>query len=99
LTFEAGWQGDQIGPISPIGRLFTLGHIAENYTTFLRGKKYALALTKNGFGYILGDFFANSSGHSGWWCLAVWEGQFVSGRIHIVGCLKRAKRDKYRERK
>jgi hypothetical protein len=28
-----------------------------------RGKTYVLILTKNGLGYILGDFVTNSSGH------------------------------------
>jgi hypothetical protein len=28
-------------------------------------KSYGLVLTKNGAGYILGDFFTNSSGHPG----------------------------------
>jgi hypothetical protein len=27
------------------------------------GKSYVLIVTKNGLGYILGDFFTNSSGH------------------------------------
>jgi hypothetical protein len=31
---------------------------------FFHGKLSILILTKNGLGYILGDFFANSSGHS-----------------------------------
>jgi hypothetical protein len=31
--------------------------------TFYRGKIYAIILTKRGLGYILGEFFANSSGH------------------------------------
>jgi hypothetical protein len=30
---------------------------------FLHGKIYALVMTKYGLGYVLGDFFANSSGH------------------------------------
>jgi hypothetical protein len=31
--------------------------------TFCYGKNYELVLAKNGLGYILGNFFANSSGH------------------------------------
>jgi hypothetical protein len=31
--------------------------------TFFRGKMYSLILIENGLGYILGDFFTNSSGH------------------------------------
>jgi hypothetical protein len=31
--------------------------------TFFHGEGYALILTKNWLGYILGDFFENSSGH------------------------------------
>jgi hypothetical protein len=33
--------------------------------TFPRGYNYVIIVTKGGLGYILGDFFANSSGHSG----------------------------------
>jgi hypothetical protein len=52
--------------------LFTLGSFSESenykkYPTslgyFFHGVGYALFLTLNGFGYILGDFFINSSGH------------------------------------
>jgi hypothetical protein len=32
---------------------------------FFHGKCYELSLTKNGLGYILGDFFTNPSGHPG----------------------------------
>jgi hypothetical protein len=32
---------------------------------FFRGAGYALILTNNWLGYILGDFFTNSSGHPG----------------------------------
>jgi hypothetical protein len=31
---------------------------------FFHGKSYALTLRTNGLGYILGDFFTNSSGHT-----------------------------------
>jgi hypothetical protein len=33
---------------------------------FPHGKSYGLIWTKTGLGYILGDFFTNSSGHPGW---------------------------------
>jgi hypothetical protein len=60
----------RLDEFSPFGRLFSLG-------SFLRLRKYpkilgnffrssgfvVLILAKNGLGYILGDFFTNSSGH------------------------------------
>jgi hypothetical protein len=36
---------------------------AHLWGTFSHGTSYVLILTKNGLGYILGDFFTNSSGH------------------------------------
>jgi hypothetical protein len=64
-------QGDQIGRIfAPNGRLFLLGIFFEKYrsspnllATLPFGKIYALIVTNKGLGYILGDFFTNSSGH------------------------------------
>jgi hypothetical protein len=38
---------------------------SHSWATFFLGKIYVLILTKNGLGYILGDFFTNSSGHPG----------------------------------
>jgi hypothetical protein len=60
-----------LGEFSPIRHLFTLGSSSENdksspnfgICTFQEGKIDVLVLTKNGMGYILGDFFTNSSGH------------------------------------
>jgi hypothetical protein len=34
------------------------------WATFLSGKRYEFISKKNGLGYILGDFFTNSSGHT-----------------------------------
>jgi hypothetical protein len=34
------------------------------WATFFQSKRCALITTKNGLGYILGDFFTNSSGHT-----------------------------------
>jgi hypothetical protein len=39
--------------------------VAHIYGYFFHGQDYALTLTKNELGYILGDFFTNSSGHPG----------------------------------
>jgi hypothetical protein len=56
---------------SPIGRLFsfysfwTITGVAKTFCPFFHGEMYALILTKNGLGHILGDFFTTSSGHSG----------------------------------
>jgi hypothetical protein len=48
------------------------GHSFENYrnrqnfrSTFFQGKSEAYIFTINGLSYILGDFFKNSSGHTG----------------------------------
>jgi hypothetical protein len=57
----------RLGEFSPIGRLNTLGifvKITEIFgLLFSRGKSCLLIFTKNGLGYILGDFFTNASGH------------------------------------
>jgi hypothetical protein len=57
---------------SPIARSYTLASFFEKYNsshpfwaTFFNGKSYALILTKNELGDILGDFLTNSSGHPG----------------------------------
>jgi hypothetical protein len=49
-----------------------LGSCCENYrssqnngATFFHGKSNVVIFTKNVFGYILGDFFTNASGHPG----------------------------------
>jgi hypothetical protein len=59
-----------LGDFLPIGQLFALGSFLkiskdpEFWPTFYYGKSFAPILTKNGLGYILGEIFANSSGHS-----------------------------------
>jgi hypothetical protein len=49
------------------GQLFSLGSflkiIKAAQLLCLHGNIYVFVLTKNGLGYILGDFFTNSSGH------------------------------------
>jgi hypothetical protein len=60
-----------LGEYLPIGRLFSLGSFFEkcksstNSWFFFDGTSCVLILTQNWLGYILGDFFANSSGHPG----------------------------------
>jgi hypothetical protein len=71
-------QGDQIGRIFAYWVIVYFRQFYENYRngsnlldTFVHGKsyihkcilKYTYLLTKNVLGYILGDFFTNSSGH------------------------------------
>jgi hypothetical protein len=66
-------QGDQIGPIFIANwATFLFGQLFENYraspkiwTTFFPRKKLCINFDKSGLGYILGDFFTNSSGHPG----------------------------------
>jgi hypothetical protein len=60
----------RLGEFLPIGRLFNLDSSFEKFRSslnfwdnFVHGASYAMILTKNALGYILGDFFANSSGH------------------------------------
>jgi hypothetical protein len=62
-------QGDQIGRVFAYWVIVYFGKF-ENYksspnfgATFSYGKLFALILTKNVLGHILGDFFATSSGH------------------------------------
>jgi hypothetical protein len=68
----------RLGDFSPNGRYFTLGRFIKitdvaqklhkvkvKFGYFFVSLEYALILTKNGFGYILGDFVTNSSGHPG----------------------------------
>jgi hypothetical protein len=65
-----GSQGDQIERIF-IGQLFTLGSFLKMTevcspcfgATFFLGLSHALILPKNVLGYILSDFFTNSSCH------------------------------------
>jgi hypothetical protein len=62
------------GEFSPImaGGFFGGGQFFGNFRSsttswaaFVHGTSYVLIVTKNGLGYILGDFFINASGHSG----------------------------------
>jgi hypothetical protein len=63
----------RFGEFSPIGRLLTLdSFFCENYsnskshwTSCFHGKSCVLIFTRNGLGYVLGDFFTNASGHPG----------------------------------
>jgi hypothetical protein len=55
---------------SPTGQFFSLCSflkVTEVAHIFgarsFHGKKFCIDFDKNGLGYILGDFFANSSGH------------------------------------
>jgi hypothetical protein len=44
------------------------GHLIKNYKFwghFYHGQVFSIIETKNGLGFILGDFFTNLSGHSG----------------------------------
>jgi hypothetical protein len=62
----------RLGEFPPIRKLFTSIRVLKiteicsiNWATFFRGANYELILTNNLLGYILGDFFTNSSGHPG----------------------------------
>jgi hypothetical protein len=60
----------RLGEFSPIGRVFSLGSFLFYFTeraqtfwaTISHGNSNVLISTKHTLGYILGDFFANSSG-------------------------------------
>jgi hypothetical protein len=72
-------QGDQIGRIFAqwaivyFGQWFEIYIISANFwATFLCDTSYVLILTKNGLGYILGDFFKNSSGHPDYLAYIIW---------------------------
>jgi hypothetical protein len=59
----------RLGEFSPNARLFALGifwkmtEIAHNFGILFPNFRLCINFDKNGLGYILGDFFANSSGH------------------------------------
>jgi hypothetical protein len=60
-------QGDQIGRILAYWATVSSGKFCENYgnstnnwATIFHGKKCVLIFTRNGLGYILGDFFTNA---------------------------------------
>jgi hypothetical protein len=56
----------RLGEISPFGRCFeNCKSSAKFLATFFHGTNTVLILAKYALGYILGDFFTNSSGHPG----------------------------------
>jgi hypothetical protein len=64
-------QGDQIGRIFAkwvtvyfFGQIKKIKKCCPLFGLLFHDYGYALILTKNGLGYILDDFFINSSGHS-----------------------------------
>jgi hypothetical protein len=70
-TIVANAQGDQIGRIVANWTIVNLGQLFVNnrssphsWTIFLQSKSYVAIWTKNGSGYVLGDFLTNSSGHT-----------------------------------
>jgi hypothetical protein len=59
----------RLGEFSPFWVIIYFGQCFEDYmsatnfwATFFHGASYVIILTKTWWGYILGDFFANSSG-------------------------------------
>jgi hypothetical protein len=61
-------QGDQIGRIFSYGVVVYVGQffkLTEVGQLIFPRYKLTIDLNKNGLGYILGDFFTNSSGHTG----------------------------------
>jgi hypothetical protein len=65
-------QGDQIGRVFAQWEIVYFGQWFKNYrssahfwATFFHGTSHVSILTKKMLGYILGDFFTNSSGHPG----------------------------------
>jgi hypothetical protein len=70
-TIAALFRVTRLGEFSPIGQLFTLGSLLKNtkvaqfWATFSMEKSYVFILTKIALGYTLGDFFTNSSSHTG----------------------------------
>jgi hypothetical protein len=56
----------RLGEFSPIGRLFGFLKITDAgqffWLPFFRVKSFTLNLTKNGLGFIWGDYFTNLSG-------------------------------------
>jgi hypothetical protein len=58
-------QGDQMGEFSPIGWLLNLGSfflitkIEQSLGLIFAQCKLCIILTKNGLGYVLGNFFTN----------------------------------------
>jgi hypothetical protein len=46
-----------------LGSFLQITEIAQIIGLLISTKNYILIMTKNGLGYILGDFFTNVSGH------------------------------------
>jgi phosphatidate phosphatase APP1 len=70
-VLPVGDQGDQIGRIFTYCVVVYFGQLLENYIQkyptflyFIPHLSLHMNFGKNGLGYILGDFFTNSSGHS-----------------------------------
>jgi hypothetical protein len=62
-----GNQGDQIGRFFDQRVIVFFGQLSKNYTSgpHFRGRlRLCINFDENVLGYILGDFFTNSSGHS-----------------------------------
>jgi hypothetical protein len=89
----------RLGEFSPIGWLFTLGSflkmtkVAQIYGLHFPNVSATcvLILRKNGLGYLLGAFFANSSGHPGY--VPARAGLCVHLRSQLANpvCVKRIK--------
>jgi hypothetical protein len=53
-----------LGDLFSLGSFFKITELAEIFDLlFFHGKSSVLSLTNNGLGYILGEFYTNSSGH------------------------------------
>jgi hypothetical protein len=53
------------GCLYTLGSFFNFTKVAQSFgLLFSRRTSFVLILTKNGFGYILGDFLTKSSGHT-----------------------------------
>jgi hypothetical protein len=69
---NVGIRVTRSGEFSPFGRLFSLGRFSKiTQLAQISGLLFSTVKIinfdkKNGPGYILGDFFTNSSGHPGW---------------------------------
>jgi hypothetical protein len=83
----AVYKVTRLDDFSPIGRLFTMGSFLRSqkqpyiWATFIHQKIQAIKFTKNGLGYISGDFFKNSSGHPGRICISV-----VGQQLLLASC-------------
>jgi hypothetical protein len=77
---------------SPIGWLFIflkITEVAQFLDYFFSRKKLCINFDKNGLGYILGDFFTNSSGHAAHPALCGWRGAnlIVRKQVSFYHCL------------